>query len=596
MKQSRVVTHNGNPVLCIGDEELSACAYMTYFDERNDYAEFAQKGFRIYSVSVSFASQPINTGSGFMPYTKGVFDTKGLPDFSAVDQAVEMVLKACPDAYIFPRIYVCMPEWWIKENQSETIDVPHEKKRESLYSEKFRVDASEMLRIFIEHFKSCNYSDNIFGYQISGGNTQEWFHLDLNGSFSENTLPYFNKYLKKKFQGEYSVVDVLPDINIVKTSEIITDELVTAYLRFASEEVAETIEFFCKTVKEAVNYTQVVGVFYGYTAEVPNQFWGTHALSKILDSKNIDFISSPNSYNCARSLGVDWADMVPVDSVKIHGKMCFMECDIRTFLSMSPEKSRSGSDPLHFYTDKVWEGPPTDELSVYAVRKSLARQLTHKHGLWWFDMFGHWYASEKIMDEMSKSLELYNRSIQITPCEYETELAVFLDEESFSKIGHKHPAFNSAYTLRTPLAQCGAPYSFLLISDFERIDWSNSRYKAVIFSVAHDSGYVSEYMEKLAEKGIANIRISAEKPMYTAEELNSFLKKAGVYIYSDSLDVFYIGNGFASVHAVTEGEKRVCFPEKLKCTDTQTGVSVVTDILKFKCKQFETRLFELERV
>lgn len=594
MKQSHVVIRNGNPVLCIGGEELSACAYMTYFDERNDYGLFSEKGFRIYSVSVSFASQPINTGSGFMPYEKGVFDTKGSADFSSVDEAVEKVLTACPNAYIFPRIYVCMPEWWIQENPSETVDVPHGKKRESLYSEKFREDAAEMLKIFIEHFKSCHYSDNIFGYQISGGNTQEWFHLDENGSYSESALPYFNKYLQDKYPG-HSYVDALPDITTVKNCEIITDELVTEYLRFASDEVAETVEYLCKTAKEAVNYSQLIGAFYGYTAEVSSPLRGTHALAKLLDSENIDFISSPNSYVNSRSLGVDWADMIPVDSLKLHGKMCFMECDIRTFLSMSPNKSRKGSDRLNFYTDKVWVGPPTDELSVYAIRKSLARQLTHKHGLWWFDMFGHWYATDKMMNEMEKSLKLYNRSVAKKTWECETEVAVFLDEESFSKIGYKHPAFDSTYAIRTPLGQCGAPYKFFLINDFERIDFDNAPYKAVIFSVPYDNGYVADYMEKLFKKGIAGIRISAERYVYTAEELYCFFKKAGVHIYSHSLDVFYIGNGFVCIHAVTEGEKEIRFPEKLKFTDTETGEITVSDRLKFNCKQFETRMFEIDK-
>ena len=103
-------------------------------------------------------------------------------------------------------------------------------------------------------------------------------------------------------------------------------------------------------------------------------------------------------------------------------------------------------------------------------------------------------------------------------------------------------------------------------------------------------------MTKLSEKGIAGIRISAEKTMYTADELKCFLKKSGVHIYSHSLDVFYIGNGFACVHAVTEGEKVIRFPEKLKCTDTEIGVSTVNNTLKFNCKKFETRLFEIEMI
>jgi hypothetical protein len=68
-----------------------------------------------------------------------------------------------------------------------------------------------------------------------------------------------------------------------------------------------------------------------------------------------------------------------------------------------------------------------------------------------------------------------------------------------------------------------------------------------------------------------------------------------VHIYCDSLDVCYVGNGFASLHAAQEGLKKIYFPVKVKCTDAQTRKSIVTDKLEFECKQFETRLFRIEK-
>ncbi len=594
MESSKILLKNGNPCLCIGDKELSACAYMTYFDERNDYAAFAQRGFKIYSVSVSLASQPINTGSGFVPFTGGVFDSKDEADFSVVDDVIDKVLKVCPDAYIFPRIYVCMPEWWIQENPSETIPVPHGKRRESLYSEKFRQDACKMLTTLIEHFKSFGASDRIFGYQISGGNTQEWFHLDLNGSYCEYTLPYFNKYLQNKYPG-ISPLSELPDLEQLKTCADIKDKSLTEYLRFASEEVAKTIDILCKAAKDAVEYKQIVGVFYGYTAEVPDPLWGTHALSLILDSQNIDFISSPNSYMDSRALGVDWPDMLPVDTIKLHGKMCFMECDIRTFLTKSPGQSRLGSDPLNFYSDKVWEGPATEELSVYAIRKSLARQLTHKHGLWWFDMFGHWFSSEKLMNEMARSLELYNNSLVKTPLEFDTEVAVILDEKSNSYIGCAHPAHRSSFNIRKSLGFTGVPYKFYLAEDFDKIDWQNSSFKAVIFGLTQNQAFYKKALQVLDKCKIASISTTAQKSLFTPQELTSFFKENKVFLFNESYDVFYIGNGFAALHAVTAGEKEIKFPYAVKCTNTQSGTSVTTDVLKFSCSQYETQVFKIEK-
>ena len=140
------------------DKELPALAYITYFEENNDYELFSQNGFEIFSVNVSLANQPINTKSGFSPSACGVFDTKGLSDFKDVDNSIKMIVDVCPSAYIFPRIYVTMPQWWIDENPSETVPVPHDKRREALYSHKFREDAAKMLTELIEHFQSFEYS------------------------------------------------------------------------------------------------------------------------------------------------------------------------------------------------------------------------------------------------------------------------------------------------------------------------------------------------------------------------------------------------------------------------------------------------------
>ena len=369
----------------------------------------------------------------------------------------------------------------------------------------------------------------------------------------------------------------------------------TEYLRFASEEAAKTVDFLCEAAKSAVEHKQITGAFYGYTAEVADSLWGTHALAKILSSPNIDFISSPNSYMDSRKLGVDWPDMLPVDSVSLHSKMCFMECDIRTFLTQSPGDSRSGSDPHHYYNANVWKGPETDELSVYAVRKSLAKQLTHKHGLWWFDMFGHWYCTKALMNEMKSSLRLYNVSITQSTVEYPAEVAVILDENSYSRMGKTHPAYMSSYNIRRSLGYTGVPYKFYLSSDFEQIDWENSSFKAVVLGITFDSDFRNKACERLKKCNISHICISKEKPIYTANELISFFKKAGVFIFSESLDVLYFGNGFVSLHAVTQGKKEIHLPQKLTCTDTQSGLSIKTDILSFNCKQYETRLFVLDK-
>ncbi|MBR4940751.1 MAG: hypothetical protein IKZ19_01985, partial [Clostridia bacterium] len=583
--ESRIVFENGTPFLTAHGKKVPAVAYITYFEELNDYKAFADKGFELFSVCVSLGKQPINTNTGFVPHRGGAFTEKGKPDFSAADRSVQMILDACPEAYIFPRIYVCMPQWWIDENPTETVAVAHGCRREALWSEKFRADSAEMLKELLRHFEESPFADRIIGYQISGGMTEEWFHLDLRGSCCENALPGFRKYT-----GDENAL--LPDLSLLESREVLDDENLTNYIRFANDSAAESAEYLCRTAKEFLGYRKIVGAFYGYTLEVCEPLWGTNSLAKLLDSPYIDFFSSPNSYVDLRAMGVDWPDMMPVDSVKLRGKMVFMECDIRTFLTVSPGEARPGADPHGMYLGGVFKGPPTEELSVWAVRKSLARQLTHKHGLWWFDMFGHWYATPALMAEMEMSRKLFGRTGEDF-YEYPPETALILDETYYSKLGKRHKEYHTARVLRNPLGRVAAPFDVYLSSDIDRVDWEHSAYKAVICTVPGDRAFAVAVKSKLEPFGISCL--DAEKAP-SLEELRSFLKESGVFLFSEDGDVVYFGNGYIAVHGASAGEKTLKLPQKALFLDLLTGEETVGDTVKLTLKQYETRIFKLTRV
>lgn len=112
MADSRATVTNGVPRLKIDGSVIPACVYITYFDERNRYADFAAAGYRMYSVNVSLSDLPLNPPTGFAPFS-GVFDDPNGPDFRSVDRDIRRILAARPDAWIFPRIRITMPRWWI---------------------------------------------------------------------------------------------------------------------------------------------------------------------------------------------------------------------------------------------------------------------------------------------------------------------------------------------------------------------------------------------------------------------------------------------------------------------------------------------------
>ena len=590
MKETKYIEKNGVPYFKVGEEEIPAVAYITYFEERNEYKKFTDLGYRIFSVSVSTASRAINSTSGFMPYLSGVFDQKGIADFSMIDKSIRDVVKICPNAYIFPRIYLCMPTWWCEENPDECIETPVDGMREALYSDKFKTDCGEMLKQIINHINSQDYADNILGYQLSGGNTQEWFHLDeRQGSFGDVALPYFNRYLEENYPG-------IPKLTAMPESIFVDgnarDDYMLKYRDFANDSVADTVDYFCRIAKEETDFKQLVGAFYGYTFEVINPVEGTHALSKLLDSKYIDFFSSPNSYVSSRPLGIDWGDMMPVDSIKMHGKFCFLECDIRTHLSLSPGESREGSDPRHYYTSAVWRGPKTDKLSCMALRKCYARQFAHRHAFWWFDMFGHWYDTEGLLSEAERSLRLAENYRERT-LDFDTEVAVFVDERAYKLMPRDSDFARSVVRIRTSLGGVGVNYHSYLIEDFDRLMTNGIKYKAIIFACVADSEKMTSAVNYCSENKIFFIKFNENKYSFTAPELRNLLKGAGVHTFIDEgEDVLYTGAGLLALHAHDAGKKTIKLPRAVKVTPlTDEGKAVLTDTLRFDMEEFETKIF-----
>ena len=581
---------NGRPYINVDGEALAPLAYTTYFDECAEYADFAEKGYKMYFVNVSFNLLPINNVSGFSPFTSGVFEGD-TPDFSGLDENIFRVLSACPDALIFPRIHISMPERWTRENEYETVETPAGGRRESMFSDLFRKDGAEYLKILVAHIRNASYADRIAGYQLCGGTTQEWFHHDLCGSFS--TLS------NEKFARRYGE-------NNLKKEDFFSGKLTPAvqeYARFSCEVVAKTAEYFAKVLKEFIDGEQIVGIFYGYDFFVNDFLWGHQGLRHIIKSPYIDFFSSPCAYDNLRSLSVDWGDMIPVDAIKQSGKLCFIECDIRTYLTKAIHQSRPGKYPDDKYTlyDKdgkptIWKGPDTEDLSISALRKTFCHQMIKASGVWWFDMWGGWYHSEAMMSELFRMREIAESAINKNCAEFPcAEVAVFLDEKALTNFPRGHHLNGAPAATRCNMSCTGIPFDLCMVEDAPDIV---NKYRAAIFTAAVPSEEGRNALELFRQKGIFCLEISEEKTHYTPEELRSLLIDAGVHCYNTDREIIYAGGGFVGIHSVCDGEKTIELPEVFNVRMVLGESYYETDgkTIKIKMKKYETALFELERV
>ena len=82
MIPSEIRRIDDRPTLYLDGTPATPLAYTTYFEERSDAAAFAEAGYRIFFVNLSFTSRPINNFTGFTPFRVGVFEIPEAPDFS----------------------------------------------------------------------------------------------------------------------------------------------------------------------------------------------------------------------------------------------------------------------------------------------------------------------------------------------------------------------------------------------------------------------------------------------------------------------------------------------------------------------------------
>lgn len=540
---SSIQTRGNTQILCVDGREIPGVAYMTYLAENNRYGDFAQVGYKLYSVSLFFGTNNLNEFSGSRSFSRGIFDGDE-PDFSEFDRNIARITSVCPDAMILPRVNVNLSERWEAEHPDELCDKTRNPdpnhRRPCLASDVWANEVKRLLTLFVKHIEASSYVRNIIGYQIAGGNTEEWLSYD-GDAFS-------GKRSREKFA---TLVDAgqLPD----------TEQ---AYYRFLSDTVADRICEFAAHVKELTQHRLIVGSFYGYTIEPTTHTVGHSALHRLLDSSDIDFICSPVSYAYTRPIGIEHPYMVPLHSLKLHGKLYFSENDTRTHLS------RAYNDHP-YYQAPIWFGPEKP-LSLAILKMHFARALIYGHASWWFDMWGGWYVDADYMAFMKRAREIAEDTLS-SPCRDTAELAVLIDEESATYPAAKENIRHIAQSLRRELGLIGTPYTLYLASDFDRI---KDRYRAYLSLVPHPTAATNAIAAYTKENRIPHMEITAENCTVTASELRQFCTRAGVFLHTDRPAVVYANDRYLFLHAASDGEITLPALGSARWTELFTGDSI----------------------
>lgn len=484
-------------VIDIDGRTLYPSAYMSYHSEPENIQKMKERGVKLFMFPVYFGDEGINLESGLRPLRDCFFTGYGEYNYAVVDELLEMIVgDGEEEVYVIPRVCLEPPKWWQELYPEEVArDYRWEPQRECFASQKWREDMTVVLQALIDYIEGSRWKEYVIGYHIAAGGTEEWaYQSRYRYQYYDYSVPNLQAY-REFLQEKYHTVEALSEswkqtiraweevefpLPIERTyakKGFIRDpekeKLVLDFYDFHNEIVADTISYFCRQVKEYTNYERLTGAFYGYVFSMPQNKKGLHALGKLVESPDVDFISTTNT-------GLAWSFSSAVSSVLLHDKMWMAEGDIRTCLTTGLQEKMPYAVPDNdYYSSRVWVGPPTLELSCSSLTRAMARIITAPCGIWWFDMFGGWFRDEQMEAIIGKTQELMQKQ---THDYLKTEVAVILDEK-----GHKYnglsedQAARGMWELIDNLARMGTTYHTYLASDLQKENFPTDAYKLYIF-------------------------------------------------------------------------------------------------------------------
>ena len=481
--RAHVAPHNGVPTLFINDQPHNGMACAAYRPEPEKFAAFTSAGVDLFTI----CGTPTDSGYNL---SKLSWLGEDVYDFSQLDQRVQMVLDANPDAHIFPRLYLHAPAWWSEKHPDELVvyEKPDgtreplihrgEKPTPSWSSRIWREDTVKGLAKLIEYVESSPYADNFIGYHLASGTTEEWMMWGANENqwvdYSPANLAYFRQWLTNKYGSDQALQKAWNNPAVTLTNaELPTyaqrnttaigsfrdprqEQQVVDFYTYNSWLVADTLSYFASAVKKITRNQKTVGVFYGYLlqlcGEQRQQNAGHLGLEKVLNDPNIDFVCSPTSYAFRQHGGLGTCHFMSlVDSVKLHGKLWFNENDVRT--SLSPGKPGT------------WGRANDVPGDIIQQDKELACVIGNGVAQWWFDVGANRYDHPDLLAALHRQGGVA-RDVQRLDRSPTEQVALVVDPDSLCYLKVADPLGAEQLIRRLPtLHRGGRPVAHFLASD-----------------------------------------------------------------------------------------------------------------------------------
>lgn len=609
-------------------------AYRSFWKEHKTIKRFYDAGIR------QFCIFPANTTNSLgEPYTQYPqnwlwFDAY---DFSAVDEQIDNLLAVAPDAEILCTLDLNTPVWLVKQlNLSGSLSDSTLGLTDALTTERWVTETKKYIKAIIGHLES-KYANRIKSYILACGMTDEWMDYSKGGELSgkleryqdwcrknQHAVPEFIPYFKQRFHAPHPL----------GLRDPAADHDALQYWKFISDLVAESIIDFTSFTREQIPADKQIGVFYGYILQLEEKRLvqcGHLGYEKVMASDSVDFLISPGSYN-DREMGGGGGFMNPNGTIHLYQKDYLHEIDHAT---------HSANWQVTEHVRLGWMvNWPDEKADIAGLRREFCRSLLHGTSLWWFDMWGGFFDSQKLVDEIGKFKLLWDKFAN-RDCEPAAEIAVIVDPESVLYIDDERDdtIANALFTaLFKHCNRLGAPYKIFSFRDIPAIK-DLKQYKMIFlpglfevtpgkkailekyiltenrtvvwsYGAALSDGcqWRTEPMKELtgAEFGAAGYRETKMKnyrSIYfsaTAEMspglLRNYAQAAGVHLYTDFPAPVWATDHFLMVHVAESGSQTI----RLK---TPASVRELFDckFTQSRCDEFtyhfdapETVLFELK--
>ena len=478
---SEVRLLHGVPALYVNGMLTSQVLASPYRPGPSDFNDFRKAGISIFDIYLRF------DWTGLEQY-----------DFSRVDEKIESYLKIEPKTLFLPRILLTPGTWWCKtfpdditmRDDGSPAGMFGQPCHPSLASEKYRELSHKAMIAFLDHVES-KYGDHIVGYQVGNGFGGEWLMFNSfwetrpGGQpptkfgvedYSPPARALFRSWLKKKYANlavlrrawgdpQVTFETATPPNEVERYSSnhgIFFDpgisQRVPDFFTFFNDNVSDTLLENARWVKEITNRKKIVGAFYGYLfCNFPNLsvvHSGHLGFAKVLNSVDVDFIASPYTYDNKQIGGPNNSQTLP-EAAALHGKLYFNEVDTETHLF---QRQWRWGDSLR--------NPTNFEETKGLLIRDYAYALTKGFGMWWTDLHGGTYHDDQILQLLGQLKQIDEKYLDADK-RSNPDIAVILDEASFTFCGDGEPLFNALLTAQKQweFAFIGAPWDPYLLTD-----------------------------------------------------------------------------------------------------------------------------------